>query len=255
MDAGFLGMPDVSFWLFVGLAFASFATNWMGLVFGTAGGLLLLVIMAGFFPPAVLVPMHTIVQLASGGSRVLIMWDWVLKGTLLPFAVGSVIGAALGASIFVALPGGILMGLLAIFVITVTWVPSFGQVGSLGQRFAIVGFVATFLGVFVSATGTLVGPFVAAASPDRRNHVSTLAALMSITHSAKVAAFLTIGIAIGAYLPLIAAMIAGGILGNWAGERSLNRMREEWFRTIFKIGMTLMASRLLWIAARDMGWV
>lgn len=258
MSAGFLGVPGVEPWLFIGLTFASFATNWMGLVFGTAGGLLLLVIMASFasiFPPAVLVPMHTIVQLCSGGSRVFMMWDWVLKDTLVPFIAGAVIGATLGASIFVSLPAGILMGMLAVFVIIVTWMPSFGQVGSIGKRFAIIGFVSTFLGVFVSATGTLVSPFVAAASPDRRNHAATLAALMSISHATKMVAFVSIGFALGAYVPLIAAMIAGGIAGNWAGERTLHRVKEEWFRIVFKIGMTLMASRLLWIAAKDMGWV
>lgn len=255
MSAGFLGIPDVGIWLFLALTVASFATNYMGLVFGTAGGLLLLVIMASFFPPAVLVPLHTIVQLCSGGTRVLIMWDWVLKGTLMPFAAGSLLGAVLGASIFVSLPGGILMGMLALFVITVTWMPSLGQIGSLGKRFAFLGFLATFLGVFVSATGTLVGPFVAAASPDRRNHAATLAALMSITHTAKFGAFLVVGFALGAYVPLMAAMIAGGMFGNWVGERSLHRVKEEWFRIIFKVCMTLMAMRLLWIAARDIGWI
>jgi uncharacterized membrane protein YfcA len=199
--------------------------------------------------------MHTIVQLGSGGSRVFMMWDWVLKGTLIPFTVGSIIGALLGASIFVSLPAGILMGGLAIFVIVITWMPTLGQVGSIGKRFAAVGFLSTFFGMFVSATGTLVSPFVAAASPDRRNHVATLAALMSITHAAKVAAFLIVGIAIGAYLPLVAGMIAGGIAGNWVGERALKRLGETWFRHLFKVVTTALALRLMWIAAGDLGWV
>jgi uncharacterized protein len=107
--------------------------------------------------------------------------------------------------------------------------------------------------VFVSATGTIVGPFVAAASPDRRNHVSTMSALMAITHTAKMMAFAWVGFALGAYVPLIAAMIAGGMLGNSWGERTLNRMREEWFRTSFKVVMTLLAMRLLWTGAKDLG--
>lgn len=253
--ADFLGTPGVGFWMFVGLSVASFATNYMSIVAGTAGGLLLLVIMAGMFPPSILVPLHTLVQLGSGTSRVFMMWDWVLKGTLVPFAVGAAIGAALGASVFVSLPEGLLMGFLAIFIIIMTWTPSLGRYGSVSNRFAAVGFVATFLGVFVSATGTIVGPFVASASPDRRNHAATLAALMSITHIAKVAAFLTVGIALGAYVPLMGGMIAGGMLGNWAGERTLSRMREEWFRTFFKVAMTLMSLRLLWLSARDLGFI
>ena len=72
----------------------------------------------------------------------------------------------------------------------------------------MLGFVTTFLGVFVSATGTLLAPFVAASTPDRRVHVATMGALMMFSHLAKVAAFGFIGFAIGRYVPLIVAMIA-----------------------------------------------
>ena len=44
---------------------------------------------------------------------------------------------------------------------------------------------------------------------------------MAITHIAKMGAFLWVGFALGAYVPLIAAMIATGILGNYVGERTL----------------------------------
>ena len=51
------------------------------------------------------------------------------------------------------------------------------------------------------------------------------------------------------------AMIVAGAVGNQVGEHSLNRMREEWFRVAFKIMMTVMAARLLWVAAKDYGLV
>ena len=38
----FLGTPDVGMWLFLGLTFASFATSFIGVFTGTAGGLMLL---------------------------------------------------------------------------------------------------------------------------------------------------------------------------------------------------------------------
>ena len=253
MDTAFLGIPGVGPWLLAGLMVASFLTNFMSIVAGTAGGLMLLVIMATVFPPAVLIPVHTWVQLGSGFSRTFFMWSHVLKGTLAPFIVGSALGAALGARVFVSLPGGVLLGMLGVFILLVTWVPHLGRFGPERGRFALVGFLATFLGVFVSATGTLVGPFVASASPDRRNHVSTMSALMAITHISKIAAFTTFGFAIGAYVPLILAMIAAGMLGNFAGEHMLDRMREEWFRTLFKIVMTILALRLVWLAIRDAG--
>lgn len=252
MDAAFLGTPDTSAWLFSGLVVASFLTSYFSIVAGTAGGLMLLVLMAAFYPPAVLIPMHTLVQLGAGLSRAFVMWHWVLTPTLLPFAIGCAAGAALGGYVFVSLPTGVLMGGLGLFVLLITWAPQLGRVGEERGRFALLGFGVTVLGVFVSATGTIVGPFVASASPDRRNHVATMSVLMAITHIAKMAAFLWIGFALGAYVPLIAAMIASGILGNWYGERHLNRLREEWFRIGFKLIMSVLALRLLWQGAREL---
>ncbi len=81
-----------------------------------------------------------------------------------------------------------------------------------------------------------------------------MSALMAITHSAKMLAFAWVGFALTAYVPLIAAMILGGLVGNTWGERTLNRMKEEWFRLAFKIVMTLLAVRLLWTGVRDMGF-
>ena len=101
--------------------------------------------------------------------------------------------------------------------------PKLGRLGAERGRFAFLGFGTTFLGVFVSATGTLLAPFVASATPDRHNHVATLGALMTITHIAKLVAFGFIGFAIGSFVPLMAAMIATGAVGNWLGEVALHR--------------------------------
>ena len=106
------------------------------------------------------------------------------------------------------------------------------------------------MGVFVSATGTLVTPFLAAATPNRRNYVATFGAVMAIVHTSKVMAFGLAGVAIGAYLPLIAAMIATTFLATWLGRRILDRVPERLFRMVLKTILTVLALRLLWVAAR-----
>ena len=65
METAFLGTPDTSAWLFSGLVVASFFASYFSIVAGTAGGLMLLVLMASFYPPAVLIPMHTLIQLGQ----------------------------------------------------------------------------------------------------------------------------------------------------------------------------------------------
>jgi uncharacterized membrane protein YfcA len=131
--------------------------------------------------------------------------------------------------------------------------PKIARVGSTRNRFAVIGFGATFLGMFVSATGTMTSPFVASAAPDRRNHVATFSALMTIVHVSKLVAFGILGVAFAAYVPLMAAMIAAGVLGNWVGSKVLNRIPERGFRVVFQLLLTVLALRLMWKAAADAG--
>src|SRR5262245_2551030 len=150
----FLGMPEITPLVFFGLSAASLVTSFLGISTGAAGGLLLLGIMASVLPPAVLLPIHTVVQLGSGVSRTAMMWRHVMRGTLAPFIIGAILGAAAGAKIFVALPITVLQGILGVFIIVATWLPELGRIGAEGARFAVLGFGTTFLGMFVSATGT-----------------------------------------------------------------------------------------------------
>lgn len=249
----FLGTPDIGPLLFAGLAFASFVTAFIGVFTGTAGGVILLGLMAMVMPPTVLVPVHTVVQLGSGVSRTLIMWRWVMKQIVPPFIIGAVLGAALGAKTFVALPVTWLQTIIGSFILLITWMPNLGRIGAEKGRFAVLGFFATFLGVFVSATGTLLAPFIASAAPDRRNHVATQGTLMICVHVLKLVAFSFIGFAITAYLPLMVAMIATGAAGNWLGEVALQRLPEKRYRLTLKIFLTILALQLLARAASEAG--
>jgi uncharacterized membrane protein YfcA len=249
----FLGTPDVGPLLFLGLAAASFATAFIGVFTGTAGGVILLALMAMAMPPLALIPVHTVVMLGTGAARTVMMWRYVMHGTLVPFIVGAVIGAAAGAKVFIALPTAWLYIILGGFILLVTWMPHLGRLGAERGRFAVLGFAATFLGVFVSATGTLIAPFIASAAPDRRAHVATMGALMAMTHVLKLIAFAFIGFAIASYVPLMAAMIAAGAAGNWLGEVALMRTTERRFWLVFQGVLTLLGLRLLWSGVRDLG--
>ena len=81
-----------------------------------------------------------------------------------------------------------------------------------------------------------------------------MGALMTFVHVAKLAAFGFIGLTIGSFIPLMAAMIAAGAVGNWLGEVALQHTSEARFRLVFQTMLTLIGLRLLWSAARDAGW-
>ena len=250
----FIGMPDVSPLIFFGLSAAAFLTAFLGVSTGAAGGLLLLAIMTTVMPPAVLVPIHTVVQLGSNISRTLMMWRHIMRGTLLPFVIGAAVGAAAGAQLFISLPMSMLQGMLGVFILLFTWMPRLGRFGAERARFVVLGFATTFLGMFVSATGSLLAPLVASSAENRHSQVATFGALMTVTHVAKLVAFGIIGFAIGHFIPLMAAMIAAGTLGNWLGEKALNRMSERGFRLTFQIILTLLGLRLVWVGLAALNW-
>lgn len=251
----FFSAPDMGPLLFLGLAAASFAAAFFGVFTGAAGGLILLATMSLVVPATVLIPVHTVVMLGTGFTRTVMMWRFVMQETILPYLIGAAAGAALGAKVFVALPISTSLGILGVFILLVTWMPSLGRLGAERGRFVVLGFFTTFLGIFVSATGTLLAPFVASAAPDRRNHSATLGTLMLTTHVAKLIAFGAIGFAMGPFIPLAATMIAASTAGNWAGKVALGRIPEGQFRLIFQLVLTAMALRLLWSAARGAGFI
>lgn len=247
--SGVIGVPGIDPVTFALLACASFCTAFLGMITGAGGGPILLALMALVLPPSVLIPVHTVVQLGVGSSRAILLWRFVLWPTMLPFLAGAIIGAALAAPIFVSLPEAALQAIVAAFILLVAWFPDFGRIGPERGRMTVLGGASTFLAMFVSSTGPLIAPFVAAISPERRHYASTTSALLALTHITKTVAFGLMGFAIGAYLPLMAAMIATAFLGNLAARQVLVRMPEQLFRTILKILLTVLALRLFWIAA------
>jgi uncharacterized membrane protein YfcA len=184
----------------------------------------------------------------------MIMWRDVIRGTVMPFVVGATIGAVAGANVFVALPQSVLLLILGVFMLIVTWMPKLGRIGAERSRFVVLGFFTTFVGVFVSATGSLLAPFLASHTPNRYKMVATMGALMTFTHIAKLFAFGFIGFAIGSYLPLMAAMIVSGAIGNWFGEVALHKTSEQKFRLLLQVVLTLLALRLIWSAGVVAGW-
>src|SRR5215212_2110547 len=69
----FLANPEVGPLIFILLSAASFATAFIGVFTGAAGGVILLGIMAIVLPPTALIPVHTVVMLGSGVTRTAIM--------------------------------------------------------------------------------------------------------------------------------------------------------------------------------------
>ncbi|MCW9049358.1 MAG: sulfite exporter TauE/SafE family protein, partial [Deltaproteobacteria bacterium] len=101
----------------------SFFTSAFNAAVGFGGGVLLIAVMTSFLPPAALVPIHGVVQLASNASRNLFgikNTDWTI---LPPFLLGAALGTTLGSQIVISFPVRFLPLALGLFILLVTWTP------------------------------------------------------------------------------------------------------------------------------------
>lgn len=248
--------PGVDHWTFVGLTVLSFFTSAFGVVAGLGGGVLLIGVMATLFPPAVLIPLHGMVQMGTNVTRGILMRKQVSWRLFPAFAVGSIVGALIGGQLVVSLPTALLQVILGAFLLYICWSPKPSAARAYSfPKFFLLGGIGTLISMFVGATGTLLAPFVVAACRDRIEYIATHAILMIMVHGLKAVVFGVLGFAFGAYLPLMAAMIAATFGGNYFGRAVLRRMPEMVFQRIFQIVLTLLALRLLYSGLEKWGYL
>lgn len=221
---------------------ASFLTSLMTAAFGLGGGVTLLAILASLLPPAALIPVHGLVQLASNGGRAALMRREAARGPLLPFLGGAALGAAAGGLVAVDLPGAWVEIGVGAFVI---WA-ALGRAPAAVSRFAgAAGFVSTLLTMFFGATGPFVAAYVRTLELGRAAHVATQSVMMTAQHALKVVAFGLLGFAFGPWLVPVAAMAAAGFAGTLAGRRLLMRGTDARFRRILTVLLVLLGARLV----------
>jgi uncharacterized membrane protein YfcA len=240
---------DLSLLAFFGLCFVSFFGSLIAAALGLGGGLLVLATMTLVLSPAVLIPIHGIVQIGSNGFRAFLLRKEILYRLAPAFIVGTLIGSFVGGQTFVALDTWVLQLILGLFVLYATWAPGFKSSNPGPAKFFGAGAVAGFATMFIGGSGPLVAPFVNAASPTRQNFVATHASLMTFQHLFKVVVFGVLGFAFGPYIPLLVGLLLFGALGTYTGRAVLNRLPEKVFRVALQTILTLLAVRLLYAAA------
>jgi uncharacterized protein len=254
ISEGFTMLPvllpeGVTLSVFVLLVTISFFTSALTAAFGIGGGVAMLGALAGTVPPAMVVAVHGVVQLGSNLGRVIVQRAHILWRPTLIFTIGSLVGAGAGAAVFVSLPERLLLAMLGVFILLMTWLPKPRIPGLESTGMLIGGFIATFLTMFVGATGPFVQALFLPLGLDRKTLVASHAACTAIQHGLKVVAFGFLGFAFKEWVPIMILMIVSGFLGTWLGTRLLERLPEELFRKILKGILTIVALDLLRRAA------
>ena len=240
--------PELSMLSATGLVALSFFTSALTAAVGIGGGLLLLTVMVSFLPPIIVLPVHGVIQLGSNGGRLAVMRqhvDWRIWGF---FTIGSILGVILAGQVFINLSLEVLRALLGLFVLYAVWTPKL-RPSNIGLKgYTLVGIGTTFITMFVGATGPLVSSFLSPEKLGRERMVATLAACMTIQHGLKGIAFGVLGFYFQPWIPVIVVMIASGFLGTLLGRRILKGLPERLFSRLFRIVLTVLAGRLLYLA-------
>lgn len=244
----FFADTGLSDWILWGLIVASFATSALTAAFGIGGGVALLAIMSLAMPVATLIPLHGIVQMGSNAGRSWHFRHFIKWPFILAFAIGALIGTMIGSQFVVALPEHLLKLILALFVLFLIWGPKPKRVSGGSGAIAIGGGLSSLAGMFVGATGPLVGAIVAGRASERQAIVATHACAMTLQHAFKIVAFGAIGFAFQNWIGLLVAMIASGYAGTVLGGSILKRMPDHYFRIIFKGLLTALALMMLFRA-------
>ncbi len=234
----------------IALIALSAATSFLSAAAGIGGGVVLIAVMASLMPAHAVIPVHGVVQIGSNAGRTAIMIKHIDLRLVVPFTLGSIVGAALGGVTAVQLSAGWLQVGLAFFILYAAWGPKLSS-ASHGAA-ALTGVFSTFLTMFFGATGMFVSAMVKTLRLGRLEHVATHAGLMVVQHAIKVITFGLLGFAYGPYIWLMVGMIASGFVGTMIGKRLLIKLNDELFHRVLSVVLTLLALRLLYQGATSL---
>lgn len=223
----------------------AFLTSCLAGAIGLGGGVLLIALMPGLVPAAAILPIHSLVQLASNVSRAAFGWrhiDWTLIPAL---TIGAIAGAFVGGGVYANLELQWLPAIIGVLIILLTWVPLPQPRGGGQWSLLLLGFYQSGLGMLAGATGPLGAAVLARRSIQRDWLVVNTASYMSINHIIKTCAFALIGFSFGPWLWLIAGMVLASVVGSWVGTWLRRFIPEIDFQRWFRLLVTLLALRMI----------
>jgi len=229
------------------LVAACFATATISGILGMAGGVTLLGVMTALLPAPVVVPLHGIVQLASNWTRTWAFRRHVRWSILLTFMVPAVVGVAIAASIWADLKLTWFRAWVGVFILLfLVWrryKPTLRKPPI--WSYAVLGFAAGLLTIFVGATGPFLAPFFLRDDFDNEQVIATKAVCQTWLHLLKIPAFLALSFDYTPYVGVLVALVAAVIGGTYFGKHLLSRIPKDRFVFWFQLVLAVLAVYLI----------
>jgi uncharacterized membrane protein YfcA len=235
-------LPTMSSAVIALLVVATFVTATISGIFGMAGGLILMGLLASIVPVATAMVLHGFIQIVSNGSRALLLRkhiSWAITGR---YALG--VGAAIALIALIAWRPTqpmvfILLGLTAFLV----WIPKAWVDIDVTRRLQaeLCGFLVQTLNTIAGVAGPLLDLFFVKTDLSRQTVVATKATTQVMAHAVKivfwgwplVGLLSTPGAAEANGLPplwIFAIIVPLSLAGTWLGGLILEKMTDANFR-------------------------
>lgn len=236
---------------------AVLATSVISGVFGMAGGLILMLILAQMFTVPAAMVLHGVTQFFSNGWRAVLWRRWIawrivglymlgaLPATLVPFVVAFVPDKAVML---------ILLGLVPFAALALPEGVKF-DVTKPGHA-VLCGFLVAGTQLLAGVAGPLLDVFfVRSTTLDRRAVVATKAVTQAFSHTLKIGYYVTLAAAGTAldwdvYAAAIAAATIGTTLAGPLLERISNENFRKWTRVIVRAVGAISMIQGLWLLTR-----
>jgi uncharacterized protein len=217
------------------LIVAAFLTALLSGIFGMAGGLVLMGVLAFMLPVSAAFVTHGVLQIVANGWRAILHRQDICRPILWNYALASLVAAGVVLAIGF-MPSKPLLFLLLGLVPMLVWLPkSWLQLDASKPMHALVsGFLVTGLNLSAGVAGPLLDIFFVRTKLTRHEIVATKAATQVFSHLAKVIVYGAPLLAAGNKgLPpywLLAIAIPMSMLGTTAGGWVLDRLSDANFK-------------------------
>lgn len=217
--------------------------------FSAGGALIVLAVTSTVLPVQAIVPIHSTLLIGSTISRVLLFREHVDWTLVMPFWVGALGGAVLGARVYVELPETIIATAISIVMLVAIWLPRITWRPRIQHPWVIVGFFHSLLSTLF-AYGALLHAVILHTDLRRRQIVATLGGSLLGMSVFKIAGYAYFGFDYRPYLGMIVAAVVISFAGTAIGKRIVDRLPEKGFRLIFQLLITVTALRLMYTGLR-----
>lgn len=210
---------------------------------GGGGALILLPIVGFYLSPSVVAPVVNLGNMIGRPARLILFWKDIQWKLVAFFVPSSLLGAVVGAFIFVQLESDWIQLLLGMFLISTAFQFRFGKKKtSFSMKmwyFIPLGFVVTLISTLFGATGAVLNPFYLNMGLVKEKLIATKTANSFFAGFAQLGSYTFLGVLHGELWGYGILIGLGAIIGNIFGKRLLSKMSDESFRKLVVFIMTV----------------